>query len=68
MISPFELAILFAVGLITVVPLWLLCRRLGLPPALSYLAFVPGAALVVIWIMAFMPAKADYPTNSLNAG
>ena len=40
-----------ALILFFVLPLWLLCRKLGVNPWLSLLLFVPGGILFIFWVL-----------------
>ncbi len=47
---------------ITVVPVWLILRRLGMPGWLSLLSVIPIVGLVALWIMAF----STWPNDTIN--
>ena len=46
-----------AVVLLIVLPLWLICRKLGLNPWLSLLLFVPIVNVFLVWIFYFIIDK-----------
>ena len=47
---------------ITVVPVWLILRRLGIPGWLSLLSVIPIVGLVALWVMAF----STWPKDTTN--
>lgn len=42
-----------AYGFLIVVPFWRIFKRIGWPPPLSLLALVPGAVIVMLYLVAF---------------
>ena len=50
--SIFHLVVLAAVVAIFIVPCWLIFKRAGWSPWLSLVLFVPGAAIVLLWVFA----------------
>lgn len=47
--------VLIAVVAIFIVPCWLIFRRAGWSPWLSLILFVPGAAIILLWVFALAP-------------
>ena len=48
---PELLVIVMLLGVL-VVPLWLILRRVGLPPFVALVAFLPLAGVIVLWYIA----------------
>jgi len=49
--GPSIFSCIIGIILLWVLPLWLLCRKLGLNPWLSLLLFVPIANICIFWIL-----------------
>lgn len=49
----YELAVLFVLGLLIIVPFWVIFSRAGYPGALSILMAIPGINVIVLYIFAF---------------
>jgi hypothetical protein len=52
-----ELFILLFWALFVVVPFWMIFKRIGWQPALSLLAIIPGAVIIMLYLVAFMKWK-----------
>jgi hypothetical protein len=51
-------------GVLTVVPLWQICKKAGFPPALALLGLVPIANIVLMFVLAFAEWPAFSPSVS----
>ena len=49
-------------GVLTVVPLWQICKKAGFAPALAFLGLVPIANIVLMFFLAF----AEWPSFSTS--
>jgi hypothetical protein len=45
----------WVLGILAVIPIWLILRRMGLNPALSLLYLVPILGPLATWVLAFVP-------------
>jgi hypothetical protein len=56
--APWHLIILLTMFAIFTVPFWQILKRMGFPPALSLLVWIPLIGLVVLYYVAFAEWKA----------
>ena len=52
---------------VTIIPLWMICKKAGVSPYLSLLILVPGVNLAFHWILALIPwpnLKAEIPNQT----
>ena len=54
-IGGWEIILIFLVGLIVVLPYWIICKKAGLSPWLSLIMFIPLGAFILPFILAFKP-------------
>ena len=52
--------LIWAIGTaLVILPLWKLCARAGLPPALSLISVMPVFGVILLWILVLRPWPGD---------
>ena len=55
---------------LTIIPLWIICKKAGISPYISLLILVPGVNMAIYWILALInwPNLKSDTTNSISQG
>lgn len=56
--------VIFLVAMVGVLPFWFICKKAGLSPFLSLIVLIPGGAIILPFLLAFI----EWPALRENKG